>query len=30
MNYLEHEKTVKYVDGLLAHSQDWQWMIDEI
>lgn len=30
MNYLEHETQVKYVDGFLAHSQDWQWFIDEI
>ena len=30
MNYLEHKTQVKYVDGLLAHSQEWQWLIDEI
>ncbi len=29
-NYLEHETEVKFVDGLLAKSQDWQWFIDEI
>lgn len=27
-NYLEHEDKVKYIDGLLARSQDWQWFID--
>ncbi len=27
-NYLDHSDKVKYVDGLLAHSQDWQWFID--
>ncbi|MBT9769203.1 hypothetical protein GPK74_04340 [Coprococcus catus] len=30
MNYLEHKTLVKYGDGLLAHSQEWQWLIDEI
>ena len=30
MNYLEHETEVKYVDGLLAHSQEWQWLIEKI
>lgn len=30
MNYLEHKTQVKYVDGLLAHSQEWQWLIDEL
>ena len=30
MNYLEHKTQVKYGDGLLAHSQEWQWLIDEI
>ncbi len=29
MNYLEHETEVKYVDGLLAHSQEWQWLISQ-
>ena len=29
-NYLEHNDKVKYVDGLLAHSQQWQWFIDLI
>ena len=29
-NYLEHADKVKYVDGLLAHSQQWQWFIDLI
>lgn len=27
-NYLEHNDRVKYVDGLLSHSQEWQWFID--
>ena len=27
-NYLDHEDKVKYIDGLLARSQDWQWFID--
>ena len=27
-NYLEHDEKVKYVDGLLDHSQQWQWFID--
>ena len=30
MNYLEHEIEVKYVDGLLARSQEWQWLITQI
>lgn len=30
MFYLEHEEEVRYVDGLLAHSQEWQWLIDII
>ncbi len=29
-NYLEHKTRVKFGDGLLAHSQEWQWLIDEI
>jgi len=27
-NYLEHENKVKYIDGLLAREQEWQWFID--
>lgn len=27
-NYLEHADKVKYIDGLIAHSQEWQWFID--
>lgn len=27
-NYLDHNDKVKYVDGLLSHSQEWQWFID--
>lgn len=30
MNYLEHKIKVRYGDGLLAHSQEWKWFIDEI
>lgn len=30
MNYLDHKTEVKYVDGLLAHLQEWQWLISEI
>ena len=29
-NYLEHEIHVKFVDGILEHSQNWQWFIDYI
>ena len=29
-NYLEHETEVKYVDGILAKSQEWQWLIEII
>jgi len=28
MFYLEHEEEVKFVDGILAHSQEWQWLVD--
>lgn len=27
-NYLEHEDKVKFVDGVLAKSQEWQWFIE--
>lgn len=30
MFYLEHEEEVKFVDGILAHSQEWQWLVDII
>ncbi len=30
MFYLEHEEEVRYVDGLLAHSQEWQWLVSII
>ena len=26
--YIEHETKVKYVDGLLSKSQDWEWFLD--
>lgn len=29
-NYLEHQIKVKYVDGLLNQSREWQWFIDYI
>lgn len=29
-NYLEHEINVKFVDGILEQSQDWQWFINYI
>lgn len=29
-NYLEHDTEVKYVDGILAKSQEWQWFIEII
>jgi len=29
-NYLEHETKVKYVDGILAKNQEWQWLIEII
>lgn len=27
-NYLDHEIEVKYMDGILAQSKEWQWFID--
>lgn len=29
-NYFEHDVQVKYVENLLANSNDWQWLIDYI
>lgn len=29
-NYLDHEIHVKAVDGILEHSQDWQWFINYV
>ena len=29
-NYLEHEIHVKFVDGILEQSQNWQWFIEYI
>lgn len=29
-NYLNHEIHVKFVDGILEHSQNWQWFIEYI
>ena len=28
MNYLEHDIRVRYIDGLLARAQDWQWFVE--
>ncbi len=28
MNYLEHKDKVKYMDGLLAREQEWQWFVE--
>ena len=28
-NYYEHETKVKFSDGLLSLSKDWQWFIDQ-
>lgn len=28
MNYLEHNIKVKYMDGLLARTQEWQWFVE--
>ncbi len=30
MNYFEHEYNVRYVDGILEHSQEWQWLFDYV
>ena len=27
-NYLEHETEVKFIDGILSKSQEWQWFIN--
>ena len=29
-NYIEHDIRVKYIDGLLSHSQDWGWFVQYI
>lgn len=29
-NYLDHEIHVKIVDGILEHSQDWQWFVNYV
>lgn len=29
-NYIEHEILIKYQEGILSQSQDWQWFIDNI
>ena len=28
MNYLKHNIKVKYIDGLLAREQEWQWFVE--
>ena len=27
-NYLDHKDEVRYIDGLLANSQEWNWFIE--
>ena len=29
-NYFEHEISVKYIDGLMIKSQEWEWLINYI
>ena len=29
-NYIEHEVLVRYQEGILSQSQDWQWFIDYV
>ena len=29
-NFFDHEQKVKYIDGVLAKSQDWDWLIEYI
>lgn len=29
-NYLDHEIKVRFADGIIEHSQNWQWFIDYI
>lgn len=29
-NYFEHEVKVKFFDGILEHSGEWQWFINYI
>ena len=26
-NYFEHDVRVEYIEGLLNHSQDWEWFV---
>lgn len=30
MNYFDREENVKFVDGILEYSQEWQWLFDYI
>ena len=30
MNYFDYEENVKFVDGILEYSQEWQWLFDYI
>ena len=30
MNYFEHETRVKYIEGILSKSHDWDWLIEYI
>ena len=29
-NYIDHDIKVKYIDGILAHDREWQWLVDYI
>ena len=29
-NYIEHDIRVRYIDGILSQSKDWQWLVDYI
>lgn len=30
MSFFEHEQEVRYMDGILAKSKDWDWLIEYI
>lgn len=27
-NYFDHDIRVKAVDGIISHSQEWEWLVD--
>ena len=29
-NYFDHEVKVKAIDGILSHSQEWEWLVDYV